>query len=204
MRDDMDSLHENHTYDLVSLPRERKALKCKWIFKLKTQENSSKPKYKARLVVKGFGQKKGIDFDEIFSPVVKMSSIRIALGMDASMDLEVEQLDVKTTFLHGDLEEEIYIEQPEGFEVEGKEQLVCIWKKSLYGLKQAPQQWYKKFDSFMTENGFKHTTADPCVYVKWFGENFTLLLLYVDDMLILGKDMSIISRLKKELSIHLQ
>ena len=175
-------------------------MKCKWVFKLKTQENSSKPKYKARLVVKGFAQKKGIDFDEIFSPVVKMSSICVALGMAASMDLEVEQLDVKTTFLHGELEEEIYIKQPEGFEVEGKEQLVCKLKKSLYGLKQTPIQWYKKFDSFMIENGFKHTAADPCVYIKWIGESFVLLLLYVDDMLILGKDLPIIDRLKKELS----
>ena len=107
---------------------------------------------------------------------------------------------MKTTFFHGDLEEEIYIEQPKGFEVEGKEKLVSRLKKSLYGLKQAPRQWYKKFDSFMIENGFKHTTADPCVYVKCFGESFVLLLLYVDDMLILGKDMSIISRLKKDLS----
>ena len=89
IQDKMDSLHENHTYDLVSLPRGRKALKCKWISKLKTQENSSKPKYKASVVVKGFGKKKGIDFDEILSPVLKMSSIRVALGMAASMNLEV-------------------------------------------------------------------------------------------------------------------
>jgi len=89
--------------------------------------------------VKGFAQKQGIDLDEIFSPVVKMSSIRVVLGMAATMDLEVEQLDVKTAFLHGDLEEEIYMEQPEGFAVVGKEHLVCKLNKSLYGLKQAPQ-----------------------------------------------------------------
>ena len=90
MRDEMNSLQVNHTYDLVSLPKGRKALKCKWVFKLKTQENSSKPKYKARLIIKGFGQKKGIDFDEIFAPVVKISSIRVTLGMAACIDLEVE------------------------------------------------------------------------------------------------------------------
>ena len=112
MRDEMNSLQENHTYDLVSLPMGRKALKCKGFFKLKTHDNSSNPKYKARLDVKGFGQKKGIDFDEIFSLVVKISSIRVSLGMATCMDLEVKQLDVKTAFLHGDLEEEIYIEQP--------------------------------------------------------------------------------------------
>ena len=89
--------------------------------------------------MKGFAQKQGIDFDEIFSPMVKMSSIRVVLGMAATMDLEVEQLDVKIVFLHGDLEEEIYMEQLEGFAVAGKEHLVCKLNKSLYGLKQAPR-----------------------------------------------------------------
>jgi len=99
--------------------------------------------------VKGFGQRKGVDFDEIFSPLVKMTLIRVILGLAASLNLEVEQMDVKTTFLHGDLEEGIYMEQPEGFLVKDKEDYVCRLKKSLYGLKQAPRQWYLKFDSIM-------------------------------------------------------
>ena len=139
MEDEMNSLHENNTFELVKLPKGKKALKNKWVYRLKSEENSSQPRYKARLVVKGFAQKQGIDFDEIFSPMVKMSSIRVVLGMAAAMDLEVEQLDVKTTFLHGDLEKEIYMEQPEGFAVAGKEHLVCKLNKSLYGLKQAPR-----------------------------------------------------------------
>lgn len=106
----MNSLYENNTYELVNFPKGKKALKNKWVYRLKTEENSSHPRYKARLVVKGFGQKRGIDFDEIFSHVVKMSSIRVVLGMAAAMDLEIEQLGVKTAFLHGDLEEEIYME----------------------------------------------------------------------------------------------
>ena len=102
--------------------------------------------------------------------------------------MEVEQLDVKTTFLHGDLEEEIYMEQPEGFVEPGKEQLVCRLKKSLYGLKQAPRQWYKKFDLFMAQHNFRKTFADHCVFVKNYmnGESI-ILLLYVDDILIVGK-----------------
>jgi len=153
------------------------------------------------LVVKGFGQKKGIDFEEIFSPVVKMSSIRVVLGLAASLNLEVEQLDVKTAFLHGDLDEEIYMEQPEGFEAKGKEQLVCKLKKSLYGLKQAPRQWYKKFDSFMVDHGYDMTTSDHCVFMKRFPDgNFIILLLYVDDMLIVGHDAKKIQMLKEELS----
>ena len=98
-----------------------------------------------------------MDFNEIFAPVVKMTSIQTVLSISASMDLEVEQLDVKTAFLHGDLEEEIYMQQPKGFVEEGKENLVCRLRKSLYGLKQAPQQWYRKFESFMTDNGYHKT-----------------------------------------------
>lgn len=130
-----------------------------------------------------------------------MSSLRIILGLAASMDLEIEQFDVKTAFLHGDLEEEIYMEQPEGFKTKGKEHLVCKLKKSLYGLKQAPRQWYKKFDSFMMGRGYKRTKSDHCVYVQRFSDgDFIILLLYVDDMLIIGRDTNKIDRLKKDLS----
>ena len=168
---------------------------------MKTDENSAQMRYKARLVVKGFGQKKGVDFEDIFSPVVKMSSIRVVLGLAAKLNLEVEQLDVKTAFLHGNLEEEIYMEQPEGFKVPGKEDFVCRLRKSLYGLKQAPRQWYKKFDSFMKTHGYYKTSSDHCVFVKRFSEDdFIILLLYVDDMLIVGHDVSKIEKLKKDLS----
>ena len=115
MNDEMKSLHDNDTFELVKLPQGKRALKNRWVYRLKQDENTSIPRYKARLVVKGFSQKKGIDFEEIFSPVVKMSSIRVVLGLASSLDLEVEQIDVKTAFLHGDLEEEIYMEQPKGF-----------------------------------------------------------------------------------------
>ena len=151
--------------------------------------------------MKGFNQKKGIDFEETFSPVVKMSSIRVALSLAACLNLEVEQLDVKTAFLHGDLEEEIYMQQPEGFEEKEKENLVCKLKKSLYGLKQAPRQWYKKFDSFMMIHGCSRTSSDHCVFTRKFSDDdFIILLLYVDDMLIISHDSNKIDRLKRELS----
>ena len=201
MQDEMSSLKKNNTYELVELPKGKKVLKNKWLFKLKRDDSGKLIKHKARLVVKGFAQTKGLDFDEIFSPVVKMTSIRVILGLVASMDLELEQMDVKTAFLHGDLKEEIYMTQPEGFEVEGKEQLVCRLKKSLYGLKQAPRQWYKKFDSFMVSHGYRRTAADHCVYVRKFGNGkFIILLLYVDDMLIVGQDSKMIDRLKRDMS----
>ena len=133
----------------MELPKGREALRNKWVFKLKNEENNPNPRYKAHIVVKGCNQKKGIDCEEIFSPMVKMTSIRAILGLTAKQDLEVEQLDVKIAFLHGDLDEEIYMERLEGFVELGKKHLVCCLKKSLYGLKKAPRQWYKKFDLFM-------------------------------------------------------
>ena len=200
MQDEMKSLHENHTYDLAKLPKGKRALENRWIFRVKHESNSASLRYKARLVVKGFRQRKGVDFNEIFSPVVKMSSIRTMLSLAATLDLEVEQMDVKTAFLHGDLEEEIYMKQPDGFQVEGKEDYVCRLRKSLYGLKQAPRQWYKKFEFVMCEQGYKKTTSDHCVFVKKFSnDDFIILLLYVDDMLIIGKNVSKIDRLKKQL-----
>ena len=107
---EMESLHENHSFELVKLPKGKRALKNKWVYRVKQEEHVSQPHYKAKLVVKGFIQKKGIYFDEIFSPVVKMSSIRVVLGLAASLDLEIEQMNVKTAFLHGDLDKEIYME----------------------------------------------------------------------------------------------
>lgn len=134
----MKSLYENDTIELMNLSKGKKALKNKWVYRVKTQENTSHPRYKAKLVVKGFSQKRGIDYDEIFSLVVKMTLIRVLLGVAITMDLEIEQLDVKSAFFHGDLEEETYMEQPEGFVVAGKEHLVCKLNKNMYGLKQAP------------------------------------------------------------------
>ena len=130
-----------------------------------------------------------------------MMSIRVVLGLVASLDLELEQMNVKTAFLHGDLDEEIYMEQPDGFHVPKKEHLVCKLKKSLYGLKEAPRQWYKKFDSFMMNHEYKRTVVDHCVYLKKFPDGkFVILLLYVDDMLIVGQDATMINNLKKDLS----
>lgn len=199
MKDEMDSLMSNQTWELTELPPGKKALHNKWIYRIK-EENDGSKRYKARLVVKGFQQKEGVDYTEIFSPVVKLTTIRLVLKIVAAENLHLEQLDVKTAFLHGDLEEEIYMKQPEGFIKAGKKNLVCRLKKSLYGLKQAPRQWYKKFDSFMSSRGFTRCQADHCCYIKKFDNSFIILLLYVDDMLVAGSDMQEIINLKQELS----
>ncbi|GJV43043.1 retrovirus-related pol polyprotein from transposon TNT 1-94 [Tanacetum coccineum] len=178
--DEMNSLMRTNTFELVKLLKGKRALKNKWVYKLKTGEHTSRPRYKARLVVKGFSQKRGIDFDEIFSLVVKMGSIRVVLGLAASLDLEVEQMDVKTTFLHGDLDKEIYMEQPEGFQVKGKEDYMCRLQKSLYGLKQAPRQWYKKFESVIGKQGYRKTSSDHCVFFQKFGDDDFIILFNMD------------------------
>ena len=199
MKDEMKSLEKNKTWHLTKLPTGKKALQNKWVFRVKDEHDGTK-RYKARLVVKGFQQKDGVDFNEIFSPVVKMTTIRLVLSIVAAEGLHLEQLDVKTAFLHGDLDEDIYMIQPEGFQVKGRENLVCKLKKSLYGLKQAPRQWYLKFDNFMRRVGYKRCDNDHCCYIKKFKGSYIILLLYVDDMLIAGSDMSEIKKLKKQMS----
>ena len=126
-----------------------------------------------------------------------MSTIRLVLGMMAAENLHLEQLDVKTAFLHGDLEEDLYMIQLEGFIVQRQENLVYKLRKSLYDLKQAPRQWYKKFDSFMHKIGFKRYEADHCCYVKFSDNSYIILLLYVDDTLIAGSSIEEINNLKK-------
>ncbi|KAH9714593.1 hypothetical protein KPL71_020713 [Citrus sinensis] len=187
MQEEIEALHKNKTWELVPLPRGRKAIGNKWVYKIKRDGNDQAERYRARLVVKGYAQKECIDFNEIFSPVVRLTTVRIVLAMCATFDLHLEQLDVKTAFLHGELEEEIYMLQPEGFAETGKENLVCRLNKSLYGLKQAPRCWYKRFDSFIMSLGYNRLSSDHCTYYKRFEDNdFIILLLYVDDMLVAG------------------
>ena len=126
-----------------------------------------------------------------------MTSIRTIVALAAKFGWKIFQMDIKSAFLHGDSKEEIYMQQPEGYEVKGKENLVCRLRKSLYGLKQAPWQWYLKFDSFMTEQGYHRCHSDHCVYFKRLDNgSYIILLLYVDDMLVAGSNMQQINELK--------
>lgn len=148
-------------------------------------------------MAKGYKQKEGIDFKEVFSLVVRHASIRVMLAITAVQDMELDQLNVKTTFLHGRLEEEILMSQPEGYEFPGKEDHVCRLKKSLYGLKQSPRQWYLRFDKFMQLHEFIKCSYDCCVYYKTIKDGlYIYLLLYVDDMLVACKDKEEIDKLK--------
>ena len=156
-------------------------------------------KFKARLVAKGFKQKEGADYTEIFSPVVS-TSIRVLLTIVTCEDLKLEQMDVTIAFLHGSLEEDLYMEQPKGFEAKGKIDLVCKLKKSLYGLKQSPRCWNKRFDDFINKIGFMRSLYDPCVYYKKLTDGSLIyLLLYVDDMLLAGKSLTKLNEIREQL-----
>ncbi|KAL0388370.1 UNVERIFIED_CONTAM: Retrovirus-related Pol polyprotein from transposon TNT 1-94 [Sesamum radiatum] len=202
INNEIESIMQNHTWELVDLPSGSKPLGCKWILKRKYKADGSIDKYKARLVAKGFKQKEGLDFFDTYSPVTRITSIRVLIAVAALYDLEIHQMDVKTAFLNGELDEEIYMEQPEGFVVPGQEKKVCRLVKSLYGLKQAPKQWHEKFDRTMLSNGFKINECDKCVYVKSTQHSFIIVCLYVDDMLIMGSNRDIILTTKKMLTKH--
>ena len=187
----MEFLHKNQTWELIKNPESKKTIGCKWIFKLKEGIHSVEPKrFKARLVAKLFTHKKGVDFTEVFSPVVKHTSIRLILSLVAIYDLHLEHMDVKTAFLHGKLKEEIVTDQPEGFIDLKRPDWVCLLRKSLYGLKQSPRQWYLRFDNHMQKLNFQRCNFDCCVYFKRVNKgDLFYLILYVDNMLLACRDM---------------
>lgn len=175
IKSEIDSILQNHTWELVDLPPGCKPLGYRWIFKRKMKTDGSIEKYKARLVIKGYRQKEGLDYFDTYSPVTRITSIRLVLAIAAIRNLQIHQMDVKTAFLNGDLEEEIYMEQPEGFVAPGQESKVCKLVKSLYGLKQAPKQWHQKFDQAMLGSGFKINECDKCVYTKDTTHGYVIL-----------------------------
>lgn len=199
IRSEISSIMQNHTWNLVDLPPGCKTLGSKWIFKRKMKTDGTIDKYKARLVIKGYKQKKGYDYFDTYSPVSRMTSIRMILAIVSLRNLEVHQMDVKTAFLNGDLEEEIYIDQPEGFESMDKRK-VCKLVKSMYGLKQAPRDWHEKFDGIMKINGFKINECDKCIYVKITNYGYVLMCLYVDDILIIGSNERMVKSTKDMLN----
>jgi hypothetical protein len=160
----MNSILSNGTWELVDRPYDYKPVGCNWVFKKKLRPNGTIDKYKGRLVAKGYSQKEDKYFFDTYSPVARLTIIRVILSLAASHGLLVHQMDVKTAFLNGELKEEIYMAQPDGFIVKGQEDNVCKLMKSLYGLKQAPKQWHEKFDVTLISVGFSVNEADRCVY----------------------------------------
>jgi hypothetical protein len=199
-QEEIESIHDAGTWTLAPLPPGRQAIGCKWVFKLKHKADGSIDRYKARLVAKGFSQREGIDYDETFAPVAKFPAIRALLSLVAHYNLELHQMDVRTAFLNGDLDRDIYMRQPEGFVARGSEHLYCKLRKCLYGLKQASRAWYEKIHQALTNMGFKALSADTCVYLRSQGSILTVIALYVDDLLIASNSLEGLNALKQALS----
>ena len=169
----------------------------KWIYNIKHSTGASIEKHKARFVTRGFSQKEGINYEETFAPVARYTSIRTIMALVAKTEWKLHQMDVKTTFLNGVTEEEVYIKQPQGFEVEEKKTHVCKMKKDLYGLKQAPRAWYGRIDSFLTSLGFTKSKADLNIYFKVMDDVLVILFLYVDVLFLTGNEKQILECKKK-------
>jgi hypothetical protein len=184
MNEEYDSLNKNGVWELVTRPTGVNVVKSKWVFKLKTNFDGSVQRYKARLVAKGYSQKHGEDYFETYAPVVKMSSLRLLIALAAEKDLVIRHIDVKTAFLNGDLDETIYMEQPEFFVQGGNEHKVCKLKRSLYGLKQAARCWNQKIHVKILSMGFTQSRYDECIYTKIYKDVFIAIGLYVDDFYI--------------------
>ena len=186
MQSEMDSIHRNGTWELCELPKGKNVIGTKWVYKIKRKSDGSIDRYKARLVAKGYAQQYGIDYEETFAPTSRMTTIRTVVALAAHRGWKVHQLDVKTAFLNGDLQEEVYVKQPPGFAMKGKEHMVCRLNKALYGLKQAPRAWYEKIHKHLIALGFTCSPIESTLYVCKDGVDLIVLVLYVDDILLTG------------------
>ena len=199
MSEELAALERTGTWDLVPLPPRSVPITCKWVYKVKTKSNGSVERYKARLVARGFQQSHGKDYDETFAPVAHMTSVRTLIAVAATRSWKIYHMDVKNAFLHGDLHEEVYMQPPLGIKVPLGH--VCRLRKALYGHKQAPRAWFERYSSVIQAAGFSPSEHDPALFIHTSNHGRTLLLLYVDDMLITGDDVvGYIDFVKKKLS----
>jgi hypothetical protein len=187
MNNEYSSLLQNGTWELTTLPKGRSPIGCKWVFKAKQDANGNISKYKARLVAKGYTQKEGIDFTQTYSPTASKSTIRLLISVAALKGYSISQLDISNAYLHADIDEEIFMVQPEGFTQLSKngEKLVCRLKKSLYGLKQSARNWNSLLDKWFKSNGFTQSIVDPCLYVYNHDGIYMALAVYVDDIIMI-------------------
>ncbi|RVW86922.1 Retrovirus-related Pol polyprotein from transposon TNT 1-94 [Vitis vinifera] len=205
MVDEMAALHSNGTWDLVVLPSGKSTVGCRWVYAVKVGPDGQVDRLKARLVAKGYTQVYGSDYGDTFSPVAKIASVRLLLSMAAMCSWPLYQLDIKNAFLHGDLAEEVYMEQPPGFVAQGESGLVCRLRRSLYGLKQSPRAWFSRFSSVVQEFGMLRSTADHSVFYHHNSLGQCIyLVVYVDDIVITGSDQDGIQKLKQHLFTHFQ
>lgn len=206
MNEENESIMKNDVWDVGPRPKDKSVVTSKWLYKIKHGAYGSAKKFKARFGARGFSKKVGVDYDVIFAPVGQYTTICSIIALVAPQGWSLHQMDVKTAFLHGSLKEEVYVEQPKGFEVQDHETHVCRLKKSLYGLKkslyglkQAPKAWYERIDSYLMKLGFTRSDADMNLYFKVEKDKPLILILYVDDLFLIGDD-PFIRQCKRELA----
>jgi hypothetical protein len=197
MDEEMAALDANATWELVTLPEDKKAIGWKWVYKVKHNADGSVSRYKARLVTKGYAQTYGIDYEETYSLVAKMITIRAIIAMAVAQGWSLHQMDVKNVFLHGDLQEEMYMEQPLGYVDQTHPNLVCRLKKTLYGLKQAPRAWSDKIGEYLVTSGFQTSDVGFSLFVKKIDHGIAVIVIYVDDLIIIRDNDVDISDLNK-------
>lgn len=195
------TLVENGTWEIVDLPEGQKAIGSGWVFKVKHNQDGSIERFKARLVAKGYSQRPGLDYNESFAPTFRPATLRIIMALAATEDLELHSVDITSAFTNGDLDEEIYMKQPEGFHI-GSANQVCRLRKSLYGLKQSARQWNKKLHSVLTGLDFKRIESDRSVYIYSNGEVRIIVPIYIDDITLASKSPSAIDKYVQLLSQH--
>jgi len=195
MNQEIDAIEKKNTWELTSLPLEAKKIGVKWIYKTKLNEKGDIEKYKARLVAKGYSQQYGIDYNEVFAPVARWDTIRTILSLATCKRWNVYQLDVKSAFLHGELVEDVYVEQPMGYQ-KGNHNSVYKLKKALYGLKQAPKAWYSKIEAYFCKENFEKCPHEHTLFVKHAGNKILIVSLYVDDLIYTGNCEVLINNFK--------
>ena len=197
MEAELESIEKNGTWILTELPTGAKKIGVKWVYKTKLNEKGEVDKFKARLVAKGYAQRQGVDYDEVFAPVARWDTIRMILALAAQEDWVIYQLDVKSAFLHGELSENVYVEQPLGYVKEGEEHKVYKLIKALYGLKQAPRAWYSKIEAYFSKEGFQRCEYEHTLFIKTEAGNKILIVsLYVDDLIYTGNDEGLLQGFK--------
>jgi len=194
---EIDSMNSNRVFKPTALPDNKKPIKVRWIYRVKHDKEGNIKQYKARIVALGYQQTYGVDYSETYSPVARLTSLRILLAIASHYGLTVHQMDVDTAFLNADLKEEIYIIPPEGISV--PDGCDCLkLRKALYGLNQSPREWYENLSYFLVSIGFIRLYADNCIYIKHKDVNVCIVLIYVDDIAIAGSNTYVIDRIKNE------